>query len=219
MRLKGGRLFFQKAQLNFSNNLAFHRPQQASVYIKKRCRVSFEHSHVMFGNNIGSLSGRIFAEDTEIFLLDNTSILFFNNTGELGGALHLDSRSALIFKETELNISLNFTNNVALRGGAIFVNGDWTTEVIPALKFQCSTTQVKKIFKNNSALYDVGNHIYGGWLGWLNDENGISSYNVTVIHQILSFENQNHHSSESGYDIPSDPIKYAYVQMAMRTAV
>ena len=55
MKLKGCNLFFKRAQLDFSNNLAMSRPQQAPLYINK-CRMKFEHSQVVFKNNVARIT-------------------------------------------------------------------------------------------------------------------------------------------------------------------
>ena len=201
MRVIGGRLYLKRAKVDFNNNSAL-LISQAPMYFKKST-LRFEQSHIIFKNNMGSLSGGIFAEDTVIVFSENTTVQFIGNSGELGGALRLNSGSTLIFSAIESNISLNFTNNVALKGGALFVKDDWNTEVRSVFDLNCSAKHVKVIFRNNSALLDAGNHIYGGWLGWRKDESGVTSYNFSVMNQILTFENKDSNQS----DIASDPIR------------
>lgn len=44
-------------------------------------------------------------------------------------------------------------------------------------------------------------------MGWLKDENGITSYNDSIMNQIISFENEKHYSSDSESDVASNPIR------------
>ena len=55
----------------------------------------------------------------QIALVVNGTSVFHNNTGIDGGGLALYRNSYLVFHE---NSVLNFTNNTAQRGGAIFVD-------------------------------------------------------------------------------------------------
>ena len=74
-------------------------------------------------------------------------------------------------------------------------------EVRSAFDLQCKHTLVKLIFKDNSALFGRS-QIFGGWLGWSVDENGITGYNFDAMKGILSF-----YGDDSQNEIASDPIR------------
>ena len=60
---------------------------------------------------------------------------------------------------------------------------------------------MKLIFRDNSALHG-GNHIYGGWVDW-SVKNGVVTYNIDTMEEILAFEG----SSSSTSDITSEPVR------------
>ena len=160
----------------------------ATIYVYSG-GISFEHSHVIFNNNIGGIR----ANDRIVFC-DNTTIHFVNNTGlPNGGALSLYSRSSLIFNASMLNILLNFTKNNAQKGGAIYVQDG--EDIKSVFNFQGDSTLVSMVFSNNSALFG-GNNIYGGWIDWFRDKTGkITENNINNIV----------HSNNS--DVASDPVR------------
>ena len=114
----GGEIHFSRTEVYISRNIA----KVGSPISVQFCTIEFEHSHVVISNNEDLFGGVIVTEHTRMIFNDNTTILFSNNIGTNGGALSMDSNSSLIFNATALNILVNFTNNAAQRGGAIYVN-------------------------------------------------------------------------------------------------
>ena len=148
--------------------------------------VMFEHSKIIFKNNMGGIG----AHNAKIVFCDNTTIHFVNNTGlPSGGALSLYSGSLLIFNASTLNISLNFTRNMAQKGGAIYVQDG--EDIKSVFNFQGNSTLVNMVFSNNSALFG-GSNIYGGWVDWFRDTSGnITENNILLVHS----------------DVASDPVR------------
>ena len=175
------------------------------VFVEKLGAIIFEQSHVVFSNNQG-FSGGIAVLKTNIYFANNTTVQFINNSGQNGGALYLDSWSNLIFNATKFNLSLTFINNRARRGGAIYAQDThryyYHNGKRPKSMFglHCSAKLVKITFYNNSALFG-GNQIYGGWVDWLTDVNGFTSYKLHNAKEILYFE------GGSNSDIASDPVR------------
>ena len=191
------RFHFLGSKVYIMNNTVYIRDDGSPFHFAGGT-VLFWHSYVVFSNNEGSLCGGLFADDdTKISFSDNTTVLFNNNKGTKGGALSIQSRTTLIFNATKSGISLNFTNNKAQRGGAIYVE-DWQY-VRSMFDLQCDTTLVKLTFQSNSALFG-GDEIYGGWVDWFVDENGVRYKNDTMK-EILQFE------TSSGSDVASDPVR------------
>ena len=111
--------------------------------------VLFWHSYVVFSNNEGSLCGGMFADDdTKIIFDNNSTILFTNNRGITGVALSMQQGTTLIFNATKLGIAINFTDNTAQRGGAIYMKDGESISSI--FNLQCDTSLVKLTFRNNS---------------------------------------------------------------------
>ena len=153
--------------------------------------VMFKYSHVVFKNNMGGIG----AHSTRIVFCDNTIIHFVNNTGlPNGGALSLYSGSSLIFNASTLNISLNFTRNMAQKGGAIYVQDG--ADIKSVFDFQGKSTLVNMAFSNNSALLG-GNHIYGGWVDWFRDTTG-NIIECNILNDIVYSNNS---------DVASDPVR------------
>ena len=135
----------------------------------------FEHCHVVFSSNHGTSSGGIeMFYGTKMMFNDDVFLEFSNNVGQKGGALYLRSNLTMIFNATKSNIVLCFKNNSALRGGAIYVEDD-NNDVVSIFDLQCSTALVTLTFSSNSALFG-GNQIYGGWVDWFKDEDGVARY-------------------------------------------
>ena len=156
--------------------------------------IIFKHCHVIFTNNYGGGGGAIMITgDSAMVFQENVSVEFNNNTGYMGGPLYLESSSTMIFKATKSKIVLRFTNNTAQRGsgGAIYV-ADNSKYVRSIFDLQCSTALVTLIFADNKALLG-GNQIYGGWVDWFRDQNGLIRYEPNTTKEILKFDN----SSES----------------------
>ena len=164
--------------------------------------LSFEHTSVVLNNNQG---GIVMEENTKIMFRDNVSIQFINNNRlPSGGALSLVSAdSIIVFNASSLRITLNFTNNTADKGGAIYVKD--SRSIRPVFDFQCDPSLVEMTFSNNSALYG-GNHIYGGWVDWTVDsESGNISYN-SAINKSLNIE------TKTKSDIASCPVRICLCQ-------
>jgi predicted outer membrane repeat protein len=150
----------------------------------------FKHCHVIFSNNSGGYgAGIIVTGDSEMVFKDNVSVVFDNNTGVEGGPLCLQTSTAIIFNATSINntITLQFKNNKAKRGGAIHVKDD-ANYIKSIFDLQCSTALVTLIFVNNSASLG-GNQIYGGWVDWLQDQDGVIRYRPDTMKEILNFNN------------------------------
>ena len=153
--------------------------------------IIFEHSHIVFKNNMGGIS----AYSASIDFYDNTTIHFVNNTGlPNGGALSLYSRSSLNFYASMLKISLQFTRNSAQKGGAIYVLD--SADIKSVFDFQGNSTLVNMAFSNNSALFG-GNNIYGGWVDWFRDTTGNITDN-NILNGILYSNNS---------DVASNPVR------------
>ena len=154
--------------------------------------VMFEHSHIVFKNNMGGIS----AYSARIVFYDNTTIHFVNNTGlPNGGALSLYSGSSLNFYARVLNVSLQFTRNSAQKGGAIYVqDGAYVKSVFD---FQGDATLVNIAFSNNSALFG-GNNIYGGWVDWFKDRTRKITKSNILNNIIVHLNNS---------DVASDPVR------------
>ena len=130
---------------------------------------------------------------------DNVFIQFSNNIGQNGGALFLGLGSAMTFNATMSNIVVNFKNNLAQRGGAVFVEDNYN-DIKSVFDLQCRTALVTLTFSNNSALFG-GNQIYGGWVDWFRDEDGVMRYKPDKTTKIINFE------SNSDSEIVSCPIR------------
>ena len=197
----GSNIYFSRAKIFICRNVA----KGSSLISLQSSTMEFEHSHIEISNNLGSFCCETIATvaiNATIIFKDNTTILFCKNNGTNGGALSLDSDSTLIFNAITLSIIVNFMNNTAQRGGAIFVNDSMhlsNYDIKSIFSFQCNTSLIKVTFSNNKA-YIGGSHIYGGFIDWLQNENGITSYNALT--QILYFEGGNTDSA-----VASDPIR------------
>ena len=194
-------LKFSRAIVSFINNSKNSDLTRTNppIYINSGTMV-FRESIVSFNNN----DGGILAENTDIIFGDNVTIHFYNNNGlPNGGALSLDAKSTIIFKSSSLKTLLNFTNNTADKGGAIYVKD--SRSIRPVFKFQCDPTLVEMLFSNNSALYG-GNHIYGGWVDWtIDSESGNITYN-SAINKSLNID------MEASTDIASCPVRICLCQ-------
>ena len=171
-----------------------------SPFVIGRAEIIFEHCHVVFSGNHGGPSGGIeMSWGTKMVFNDNVLVEFSNNVGQRGGALHFGRHSKMIFNATRSKIVLSFKNNSAERGGAIFVK-DGYSDVKSIFDLQCSAALVTLTFSNNSALFG-GNQIYGGWVDWFKDEDGVRKYKPHITKEILNFE------SSSDSEVASCPIR------------
>ena len=163
-------------------------------------KIVFENSHIVFSGNRGRVSGGIeMSSETKMVFNDNVFIQFSNNIGQNGGALFLGLGSTMIFNATMSNIVLSFKNNLAQRGGAVFVEDNYN-DIKSVFDLQCKTALVTLTFSNNSALFG-GNQIYGGWVDWFRDEDGVMRYEPNTTTKIINFE------SNSDSEIVSCPIR------------
>ena len=163
-------------------------------------KIIFENSHIVFSSNHGRVSGGIeMYSETELVFNDNVFIEFSNNIGQNGGALFLGLGSTMIFNATKSNIVLSFKANSARRGGAIFVEDSYN-DIKSVFDLQCSTALVTLTFSNNTALFG-GNQIYGGWVDWFRDEDGVMRYKPDTTNEIINFE------SSSDSEVVSCPIR------------
>ena len=182
------RVTFSRAEVYIRNNTASSVP----IFLNRSLLV-FEQCKVLFSDNRGELCGAISAYNSKIIFSDNTTIQFSNNTGLNGGALSLDSASALVFNATNSPISINFTRNMAQRGGALYVNDSatsGTSSIRSIFELQCDVSLVKLTFCNNSAELG-GNQIYGGWVDWFTDETGLTRYAHNTVEKMFDFQCNN----------------------------
>ena len=119
------------------------------------------------------------------------TLSFTNNKGLYGGALSLYTGSTIVFNTTDSNVTLNFINNTARLGGAVYVEDRGYNKVRSVFDLQCQTTLVKMYFQNNSALLG-GNQIYGGWVDRFMD------------HNVLQFSQDSHRNHS---EVASDPVR------------
>ena len=194
-----GEFHFSNTEVYIFNNTATNSLGfEGSPISVSDCKVIFENSHVVLNKNQGDESGGISVyDDAKLIFNDETFVQLNNNIGRMGGALNLNSLSTrIIFNATTSNVSLNFTNNTAQRGGAIYVDN---MVVASVFDLQCNASQVKLTFRDNLALFD-GNDIYGGWVDWT-VENNLITYGLNTMEEILNFE------SNSSTEVASDPIR------------
>ena len=164
--------------------------------------IIFENSNIVFSGNHGRVSGGIeMSSETKMVFNDNVFLKFCSNIGQNGGALFLGLGSTMIFNATTSNIVLSFKTNSAQRGGAIFVHDSYKV-IKSVFDLRCSIALVTLTFSNNSALFG-GNQIYGGWVDWFRDEDGVMRYMPNITEEILNFDSEGNSDSE----IVSCPIR------------
>ena len=112
------KLFLQNVTLNNNSYNSTLTPSNSSSPLSTVCTefVTLVLNNVSITNN--NATG-LLAHRTVIRINTNSTSVFHNNTGIDGGGLALYGDSYLTFHEYSI---LNFTNNKAQRGGAIFVN-------------------------------------------------------------------------------------------------
>ena len=193
------KVLFTTTEMFITNN---NITQESAPFAIEIGDIVFEHCHVVFSGNHGRVSGGIkMYPGTRIVLNDDVLLEFSNNAGQEGGALFMGLDSKIIFSATKSNIALSFKNNSAKRGGAIFVNDDYNN-IEPVFDIQCSIALVTLTFSaNNSALFG-GNQIFGGWVDWFRDKNGILKYMPNTTTEIINFE-----SNYSDSEIVSCPVR------------
>ena len=198
-------LSFSRTKVNFFSNIQISDLILSNgnpPIVVENATILFEDSHIVFNKN----QGCIVASNTRMTFGDNTTIYFINSIRQNGGALSLDSESVLTFNATKMNVSLHFINNTAERGGAIYV--EETSHIKSVFDIQCNTILVKLTFKNNSVLFG-GDHIYGGWIDWLEDNTSeVISSQFENMSKILHFES----SSDNSSDVASDPVRMCLCQ-------
>ena len=192
-------LYFSRVNVYFINNShgTHNLPTYGPPIYTDSGTIQLEHSHVTFMNNQGGIT----AVDTNIIFGGNVTVQFTNNSGlPNGGALSLHGRSTIIFNASSIGTIVNFTNNKAGKGGAIYVKNSCDIIPPPVFDFQCDPTLVKMTFSNNSASYS-GNHIYGGWVDWtIDSQSGNISYNSAIKKSLII-------ESYSASDITSCPVR------------
>ena len=194
------KILFSSAKVYITDNHVRSDWMFGSPFEIENGEIIFEHCHVVFSGNHGSASGGIRMSYGKMVLNDNAHVEFSNNTGQRGGALSLGSSSTMIFNATNSNIVLNFTNNFAQRGGALYMSEKYSDIKSSIFDLQCSAALVTLMFSNNSALFG-GNQIYGGWVDWFKDEDGVTRYKPETMKEILNFE------SNSDSEVASCPTR------------
>ena len=119
-------------------------------------------TNISFVNNTGTA---LYAVNSRIHLSHGAHIRFFNNTGDQGGAIFLADDSAIDFIGHNASVaspSINFSNNTALIGGAIYIQSPINLHEGPCFIFQ--TSNVKFQFSNNNATSGFGHDIFASTL-------------------------------------------------------
>ena len=75
-------------------------------------------TNILFVNNIGTA---LYAVNARVHISHGAIIRFLNNIGDQGGAIFLADESAIDFSRHKASPLINFSNNTALLGGAIYI--------------------------------------------------------------------------------------------------
>ena len=129
------------SRIRFSNNIGEYG---GAVYLRTFSSICFEgNSTAVFNNNTALYYGgaiRAYSNSNIRFKGNSTTLLMFNNNtaSNSGGAIGIRSSSSICF---EKNSVVQFTNNSAVFGGAIFL---WVSNM-------CFKQNSKTVFNNNAA--------------------------------------------------------------------
>ena len=124
---KSSRLLFIQANVIFAKNYleqaidAVEEVESSPVHAENS-KIIFKDSVVNFNENKGFVCSGIRAKDTQLLFKDNVTIKFTNNNGIYGGALSLHVLSKLLFNVSQHRITIDFIDNTAQEGGAIYVH-------------------------------------------------------------------------------------------------
>ena len=192
--IEDSKLLFRGGTVNFISNTV-KEMLGAPVYAK-HSSLEFVDSSVIFNENQGSFCGGIIAESSQILFNNNVTVIFSYNKGLNGGALSLYRGSTLMFNATESNITLNFFDNTAQSGGAIYVEDSDYEVVNSVFNVNGEGRLVQLFFDGNSALFG-GNQIHGGWIDWSSKGHDISQTDI------FRFS----HNDKLGSEVASDPVR------------
>ena len=136
--------FKEASMILFHNNTA--RQNGGVGYFSLHSKVMFLGiTSVKFNNNGALYGGVIFADNSNITIIGNSSLSFVRNEAtQDGGAGYFSSHSSFIVKENAL---LAFNSNEALHGGAVYINNK-----IMFILLENSTA----LFYNNTAIIGGG---------------------------------------------------------------
>lgn len=120
-------ILFSEANIKFiGNSIGKTSEALSAMIVADNATVTVNNSHIMFKNNYGSDCGGIATTNRAEVSLQNSKVTFFGNYGEQGGAMSFYSMSVLSINDSaELSTSVSsiyFSNNRAIKGGAIFVD-------------------------------------------------------------------------------------------------
>ena len=162
-------LSFIQTNVIFVQNSLDQAVESSPVYAKNST-IKFRDSIVKFNENKGSVCGGIRAEQTQLLFEDNVTINFTNNSGTYGGVLSLYKGSNLVFNANRDHITIDFIDNFAQTGGAMYVHDRGYNEVRSVFNVTDSDKDLIKLrFRGNDALFG-GNDIYGGWIDFITEE-------------------------------------------------
>ena len=190
--LETATLKFSKSQVHFIDNIVGSNVVQGTPIYAKSSTISFENSNILFSQNQGQLCGGIAAESSRIYFYDDVNIKFYSNGGLKGGALSLYSNSMLIFYATQSNITIEFQNNNAQVGGAIYVEDSEYGLIKSIFYLRCKISHIKLIFGADNVASFSGNQIYGGWIDWLTSPNHSAPENhQKLVNKFVIFDSPN----------------------------
>ena len=138
------------SNLSFVNNEASQSGGAGHFYTN--CNfIMKENALVTFNNNKALHGGALYVSDkTKIILKGHSTALFNSNLATIGGAaIEVVNKSSISLKD---RINVNFTNNHAEYGGAIFLD-------ISAMMINTTNAEQSIQFKNNKAKFK-GNSVY-----------------------------------------------------------
>ena len=116
-------------------------------------------TNILFVNNTGTA---LYAVNTRVHISHDAIIRFLNNIGDQGGAIFLADDSAIDFIGQNASPLINFSNNTALLGGAIYIQS-----LINEHEGTCFLIQSRNVnfqLSNNNATSGFGHDIFGSTL-------------------------------------------------------
>ena len=117
---------------------------------------------ILFANNTGTA---LYAVNTRVHISHGAIIRFLNNIGYQGGAIFLADDSAIDFIGHNASVAsplINFSNNTALLGGAIYIQS--LINIHEGTCFLFQFRNVTFLFSNNNATSGFGHDIFASTL-------------------------------------------------------
>ena len=117
---------------------------------------------ISFVNNTGTA---LYAVNTRVHISHGAHVRFLNNIGDQGGAFFLADDSAIDFMGHNVSLALpliNFSNNTALLGGAIYIQS--LINIHEGTCFLIQSCNVTFLFSNNNATSGFGHNIFASTL-------------------------------------------------------